>query len=110
MACFCLACIPANFLWNGQASLKKRRQTLHCEVAHKCGELRLLQGELYNLVSGIRPVIVEDFHAKVTHHLLEKTRLLVELKVGRHSRPGGQEVDGGGAGLRPVRLRLRAAP
>lgn len=69
---------------------------MHSEVAHKCGELRLLQGELYNLVSGIRPVIVEDFHAKVTHHLLEKTRLLVELKVGRHSRPGGQEVDGGG--------------
>jgi hypothetical protein len=76
--------------------MKKRRQTLHSEVSHKCAELRLLQGELYNLVSRIRPVITEEFHQKVTGHLLEKTRLLVELKVGRHSRPSsGGRLSGG---------------
>jgi hypothetical protein len=82
--------------------MKKRRQTLHSEVAHKCGELRQLQGELYNLVSGIRPVIADEFHSKVTNHLLEKTRLLVELKVGKYSRaqasagdPGRPAVPGG---------------
>jgi hypothetical protein len=81
----------------GQLMVRERRACLQTQISHKHGELRKLQGEMYRLLSGVKPVDASRFHEEVVTCLLTKTALLEELIFG----PGGARGGGKGAPAPP---------
>lgn len=74
----------------GQAMVRERRACFQNQISHKLGELRKLQGEMYRLLSGVRPIDASRFHEEMTTCLLTKMALLEELVLG----PGGGRTKG----------------
>lgn len=77
----------------GQAMVRERRACFQNQISHKLGELRRLQGEMYRLLSGVRPIDAGRFHEEMVACLLTKMALLEELVLG----PGGGRVGKGPA-------------
>lgn len=66
----------------GQTMVRERRACFQHQIAHKLGELRKLWGELYRLLSGVRPIDAARFHDEMATCLLTKMALLEEIIMG----------------------------
>lgn len=77
----------------GQTLVRERRACFQHQISHKLGELRKLQGDLYRLLSGVKPIDAARFHEEITSCLLTKMSLLEELVLGT----GGSRARSAGA-------------
>lgn len=77
----------------GQSLVRERRVCFQHQISHKLGELRKLQGDMYRLLSGIKPIDAVRFHEEMTACLLAKMALLEEIVLG-----GGRGKSAGPAG------------
>ena len=73
---------------DGQEKAQQQKAFLGTQIAHKLGELRGLEHEMYlHLTADVRLVNTKKFHERLTNLLHEKMDVIAERITGRRVRP-----------------------